>query len=136
MGAISALVRILSFRHEDPMIRGQAPEAIGSQLEHVRHQRQRRFLRVIEALGMALTDSAPEVRFWCIYALVNICEQSARPELERLAATDDGVCLGMWSVREEASGALYCLDTEDWPVDLGRGRERAGPGVAPMGQPE
>jgi HEAT repeat protein len=68
--------------------------------------------RAIGPLIEALRDASAEVRFWAAFALGELGGlgtpgvSEAVPELERLAATDQEVVPGWWSVSKEAADAL------------------------------
>ncbi|HZI10299.1 MAG TPA: HEAT repeat domain-containing protein [Myxococcus sp.] len=105
------LRRVFSNPHEHPLVRGQAAEALGSQLSSYRHRWQRRYLRIVDTLVRGLDDPAPEVRFWSIYALTGM-ERSERllPKLRHIAATDTATVTGMWTLRQEALWAISRIE--------------------------
>jgi hypothetical protein len=75
-----------------------------------------------------LRDPGPPVRFWCAFASGVLGLVEARPQLTRLAADDDAVVEGWWSVGEEAEWALRVLaGEEDPPLPRDRDPESAVP---------
>jgi HEAT repeat protein len=52
----------------------------------------------VPALIRCLEDKAPEVRFWCAYALGELGDRRALHALEQLAATDDTTLPGWGSI--------------------------------------
>jgi HEAT repeat protein len=105
------LRRVFANPDEAPGVRGQAAEALGSQLSGYRHRWQRRYQRIVDSLMRGLDDPAPEVRFWCIYALVGMAdERLLLPKLRVIAATDTAECRGMWTLRQEALWAINWIE--------------------------
>jgi HEAT repeat protein len=96
--AIETLLRVLQNKVEQPKVRGQAAEALAWFDD--------RSKRVIDALIDGLEDASVEVRFWSAFALGELKIRRAVNKLERLAAEDDEVLPGWWSVSKEASDAL------------------------------
>lgn len=76
------LVRLLSDPSEAPTVRGQAAEGIAYHL-HRRRRRSAPYRRAMAALVRALNDAAPEVRYYCAFALG---ESGDRRALRHLAA--------------------------------------------------
>jgi HEAT repeat protein len=111
----AALIPVLDDVTEEPSIRGQAAEGIGEVLDAAMRGSPPLRARAIAALGRGLGDRSVEVRFWCVYALGMMKATETRPELERLAATDDAICPNMWRVRDEAADVLTSWAEGKWP---------------------
>ncbi len=94
--ALEMLLNALSDEREDVEIKENAAEALGVIGDK----------RAVNQLIMALKDSNPGVRFSASYALGQVADPRALPELERLAATDDAVIANMGAVKEEAAKAV------------------------------
>lgn len=94
--AVEPLIALLTDRKEDEKVRGMAAEALAHQMDR----------RAISPLIDALRDASVEVRFWAAFALGELGDPQALPELERLAATDEAVLPGWWSVSKEAASAI------------------------------
>jgi HEAT repeat protein len=93
-------------------VRGQAAEALGNIF----------FWEgggpAVEPLIAALGDSSSEVRFWSAFALGQIRARQALPILGQLAATDDAIVPGWWSVKMEAADAVTTIrygPMNEWP---------------------
>jgi HEAT repeat protein len=99
--AVDPLVQVLNSTHEDPRVRGLAAEALA----------QFKAPRIVDNLIKALKDKAPEVRFWSAYALGQIGNRRALPELEYLAQNDHTYVANWWKVSEEASEAIHNLNS-------------------------
>lgn len=95
------LIAAVADTDEAPRVRGQAAEALG-----VIALSARRGGVATTPLIEALRDPEPEVRFWAAYALGQIRDRAALPALELVAASDDAVVPGWWSVRKEAADAI------------------------------
>lgn len=96
--AIDPLVSVLKNKNDSPKVRGGAAEAL------IWFGKKRK--RVVDALINGLEDASVEVRFWSAFALGELKIRRAANKLERLAAEDDEVLPGWWSVSKEASNAL------------------------------
>jgi hypothetical protein len=59
-----------------------------------------------------LDDSAPEVRFWCIYALARPEHEWLIPKLEAMRE-DSAVTWGGWTVGQEAEEGIRWIRGED-----------------------
>jgi HEAT repeat protein len=94
--AAPALLRTLADRHEETDVRAYAAEALGHLAPQMQHD------EALAALLQALTDRAPEIRFWAAFALGNLGDERAIPALQRLADRDPDSVPGWWSIRKEA----------------------------------
>lgn len=95
---IKPLVSILGDKDAPPQVRAQSAEALTYFNNKSRD--------VIKVIMLGLQDPSAEVRFWSIFALGELKVKKAIRELERVAATDNTILPGWWSVGEEASNAL------------------------------
>jgi HEAT repeat protein len=117
--ATPALLRTLGDRNEETDVRAYAAEALGHLVPHTQHD------EALAALLQALTDRAPEIRFWAAFALGNLGDERAIPALQGLADRDSESVPGWWSIRKEA------LDSIE-QIKLIRGN-RGGPSGAESG---
>ena len=113
--ATPALIRTLGDRHEETDVRAFAAEALGHMAPETRHD------EALAALLYALTDRAPEIRFWAAFALGNLGDERAIPSLQRLADSDSESVTGWWSIRKEALDSI-----EQIVLIKGNRREAAG----------
>jgi HEAT repeat protein len=97
--AFDALLKALSNREEDPQVRGMVAEALARFQDR----------RAVAPLIAALHDPSAEVRFWASFALAGLGDPQALPDLERLAAADEAVVPGWWSVKKEAADAIESI---------------------------
>ena len=104
-----ALVRRLADPEESVTVRAHAAEALGHLLQHEPVLAETR-----TTIGACLQDPESEVRFWCAFAAAALNLQELRARLERLRQ-DGAQVEGWWTVGEEASWALRCLDGEQDP---------------------
>jgi HEAT repeat protein len=111
--AASDAADLLAARLRDPdesaMVRAYAAEGLGHLL-----QGEPVVAGIRSTIVSCLRDPEPEVRFWCGFAAGVLDLQEARPQLEQLTADEAGI-EGWWTVGEEASWALRCLDGEEGP---------------------
>jgi HEAT repeat protein len=106
--AYEPLVRALADPNEVLEVRCEAAEALGELCE-------KRAIPVFRAL---LRDPHPEIRFWCLYGLMNTAAPDVIPELIYIAETDEAVIPGWRSIRKEALDAVeHILHRACWPVD-------------------
>jgi HEAT repeat protein len=98
--AAPALLRTLGDRNDATDVRAYAAEALG----HMAPQTPRD--EALAALLRALTDPAPEIRFWAAFALGNLGDERAIPALQQLAARDSESVPGWWSIRKEAHDSI------------------------------
>jgi HEAT repeat protein len=98
--AAPALLRTLADRNEETEVRAYAAEALGHVAPQTRHD------EALAALLHALTDLAPEIRFWAAFALGNLGDERAIPALQRLADRDTDSVPGWWSIRKEALDSI------------------------------
>lgn len=103
------LARRLADTEESPLVRAHAAEALGHLLQY-----QPVLAGIRTTIVACLRDSEPEVRFWSAFAAGVLDLQESRPRLELLQG-DHASIDGWWTVGEEASWALRCLDGEDDP---------------------
>jgi HEAT repeat protein len=108
-GVAKALVGRLGDPEESVTVRAHAAEALGHLLQH-----DPVLAEIRTTIGACLLDPEPEVRFWCAFAAGALNLQELRARLERLRE-DGAVVEGWWTVGEEASWALRCLDGEEDP---------------------
>lgn len=94
--AIPALERVVSNQLESPAVRGYAAEA----LAHFHRSRSHRLLI------RNLRDRSKHVRFWCAFALGEMCDREATSILQELAETDKLTVPGFHTVAKEAQDAL------------------------------
>lgn len=104
--AVEPLVNKLADQNEDPQVRGQAAEALSDIRDN----------RAVTPLIAALRDTSVEVRFWAVFALGQLGDRQALPELERLAATDEAILSGWGALNKEAADAIESIQAQ-------RGRE-------------
>ena len=93
--AVSHLEVILADTRESPSVRGHAAEALA-------YLKKRRSFHVLLS---ALDDPEPEVRWWAAFALGELGDKRALPELKRIGSTDNGKARDGSSVRGEARRA-------------------------------
>ena len=107
---LDTLLRVAASKQEEPVLRGQALEAIQSQvaLEEVDAALWR---RIIDLLFACLQDPSGEVRFWAIFAVGQVRAKQLVPELRWLEETDDVVGPLGWENREEARDMIHYLTT-------------------------
>ena len=94
--AVEALIGTLNNRREDAGVRGQAAESLGNLGDK----------RAVGPLIAVLKDASTEVRFWSAFALGQLQDRRALPELTRLANIDRAILDGWWEVGREASDAI------------------------------
>lgn len=97
--AVTHLEAMLADKKEFPTVRGHAAEALA-------YLKKRRSFTV---LMLALKDPEPEVRWWAAFALGELGDKRALPELKRVASVDKGRAQGGSSVRSEARCAYNRL---------------------------
>ena len=73
------------------------------------------FRRARRVALAALDDPDDEVRFFAIYAVGQMGLTAALPKLKRMARSDKGSCLSLWTVAEEAQDVISHLTTGWWP---------------------
>jgi HEAT repeat protein len=121
--AADALAAALADADESTAVRAYAAEALGHLLQGAPV-----LAGIRTSIAVGLRDSAPEVRFWCAFAAGVLGLVESRPQLSRLAASDDALVEGWWSVAEEAQWALRVLaGEEDPPLPRDRDPEPAVP---------
>lgn len=104
------LARALADSEESDVVRAYAAEALGHLLQH-----EPVLAEVRTAIRVGLRDSAPEVRFWSVFAAGVLGLQETRAHIVHLADTDGEEIEGWWSVSEEAEWALRVLNGEEDP---------------------
>lgn len=124
--AFEPLLAALEKEHECPQVRAQAAEGLGN-IIWCSDYRTGRYRRAQAALIRTLEDPAPEVHFWAAFALGTIRSRAALPKLRQLVASDnaflamwwkeaaEGTIRIGWTVGEEASDAVTCIRTGEWP---------------------
>lgn len=105
-----SLARVLADPEESVVVRAYAAEALGHLLQHEPVLAEAR-----TAIRVGLRDSAPEVRFWSVFAAGVLGLQETRAYIVHLADTDGEEIEGWWSVAEEAEWALRVLNGEEDP---------------------
>jgi HEAT repeat protein len=108
--AAPLLARVLSDRSESSEVRAYAAEALGHLLQH-----EPVLAEIRASIRAGLQDTAPEVRFWCVFAAGVLNLQETRPYLLHLADTDGAEIDGWYSVAEEAEWAMRVLNGEEDP---------------------
>ncbi|MBC7811521.1 MAG: HEAT repeat domain-containing protein [Burkholderiales bacterium] len=109
---IDALIQIMIDESEEPQVRGDATEALGS-------ARDGEAERVLPLIITALSHPLPDLRFWASFALTDLLQAFKNPEifitfgalaaLNRIATDDKIILPGWWAVRDEAIAAIeYC----------------------------
>ncbi len=98
---------------EAPVVRGEAAEQLGCRWPGSGELRR----SVVANLLAGLYDAAPEVRFWCAYALGTLRIRRAIPRLRELVG-DPGVADQFWSVGEEAVWAIMTILHGSWPTPM------------------
>jgi HEAT repeat protein len=93
--AITYLEAMLADKHESSTVRGHAAEALA-------YLKKRRSFAVLLS---ALKDPQAEVRWWAAFALGELGDKRALPELKRVALVDKGKARNGFSVRVEARRA-------------------------------
>jgi HEAT repeat protein len=93
--ALDSLIYALS-NSDIPEVRSHAAEALGHMADS----------RAIHTLILSLKDNSAEVRFWSTFALGEIGNSVAIPELKKLAATDKACLPDLGLVSKEAENAI------------------------------
>lgn len=96
----------------EPEIRGLAAEALGFDLQFVPRASALRS-RTVAALRGCLTDAAPAVRFWSLYALGTLDAREARADVAKLGDDEAIFREGFWSVGDEAREVLALFDAPE-----------------------
>lgn len=94
--AIPALEKAVGDKREHPKVRGQAAESLAHNHRENSHG----------VLLRNLKDPSKEVRFWCAFSLAQMGEGDALIPLRELAARDQRIVKGFWSVSREANWAI------------------------------
>jgi HEAT repeat protein len=97
--ALIPLLEVLRDVKGESSVRAHAAEALA-------------FLRRSEAVSSlinSLKDESSEVRFWSAYALGEVGDVRALPELERVALSDHDSLPGWWSISKEATNAIEAI---------------------------
>jgi HEAT repeat protein len=97
--AVPSLLTKLSDQREEPKVRGLAAEALADLNDD----------RAVVPLINALRDESPEVRYWAAFALGELGDPQALPELQRLIAADNVMEPYYGTVRHEAEAAIERL---------------------------
>ena len=98
---------------EAPAVRGEAAEQLGCWWAGSGALRR----AVVANLLAGLYDAAPEVRFWCAYALGTLRVRRAIPRLRELVG-DPAAVDQLWSVGEEAVWAIMTILHGSWPMPI------------------
>ncbi len=101
--ALEPLLAVLSNQNEVEAVRGQAAEVLAYLGE----------ASAVPALLKALVEPEVEVRFWVVFGLGQLGDARVVPELERLAATDEAVLPGWWSISQEALDAIEAIKSRE-----------------------
>lgn len=107
------LARLVAATDEDPAVRGQAAEGVGSLLQFSPRRSPAR-MRAVAALHAALGDESPIVRFWSVFGL-ELLEATEHLETLRSMVGDEGMVPGWWTVGEEARDAIMSLEGGEPP---------------------
>jgi DNA-directed RNA polymerase specialized sigma24 family protein len=94
--AVGAWISVLGACGEAADVRGMAAQ----QLAALRSR------GAVASLVTALGDPSADVRFWAAFALGELGSADIVPELAHLAATDEAVVPGCWSVGQDAAEAI------------------------------
>jgi hypothetical protein len=115
---LNLLLHVFENRLENPLVRGQAAEALGPRLHRLspRQRQHRRYLRAIGAFVRSLDDPAPEVRFWSIFALAHPENAWLLPKLAQME-NDQTMFPGWWTIRQEALWARNWILKQDLDCD-------------------
>lgn len=100
--AVKPLMTKLSDQNEEPKVRGITAEALADLKDR----------RAVTPLIVALSDESIEVRFWAVFALGELGDSRALPELERLAAMNHAILPGWGPVNEEAAMAIQRIQDQ------------------------
>ena len=106
------------FEREDasPQVRSTVLDKLGAALDPSEVDRRSSLFRRARRLALAaLDDPGDEVRFFAIYAVGQMGLTEALPRLKRMARSDTGSCLGLWTIAEEAQDVISHLTTGWWP---------------------
>ena len=93
---IEPMIKILRDQSQPPKLRGMVAEALSNIGDR----------RAVDPLILSLSDESVEVRFWASFALGELGDSKALPELERLAATDEMELAGWGTISREATEAI------------------------------
>ncbi len=113
-----AFLTVFCNRDEPASLRGQVAEGFAymhGPCVGMRDRRRRTYRQAGQSLLAALSDPAPEVRFWSAFALGSIYYRPALPALRRLAGNDQGRFDRWWTVGEEASDAVDRMEGHEPP---------------------
>lgn len=99
--AESALISVIEDPGETSDVRGYAAEALGGS---------GRPETAIPVLVRALDDSDPSVRFWAVFGLSGLGDETVLPALRRIAASDSDVVEGYGTVAEEATDVIAAIE--------------------------
>jgi HEAT repeat protein len=97
--ARTALLRFVEDANQPAEVRGDVAEALAMQGGE----------EAVPALVRVLDDPSAEVRFWALYALGSLGDESVVSKLEEIAATDDRVLPRWWSIKKEAQDAIEAI---------------------------
>lgn len=95
-GSGNDLLEVVLNKKEIQKIRGYAAESLGVLREK----------NAVNSLLIALYESNDELRFWIIYALGQIGDPAAIPDLEGIAKGEDIIIPGWGSIKEEVKLAI------------------------------
>ena len=101
---IATCERILKDKKASKQLRAHVAETLANRHRPASHDVLLRTLK---------SESSPEMRFWCAFALGFIQERRALPTLRRLAETDHRVVKGWWRVSKEARDAIGRIEHPD-----------------------
>lgn len=104
--AVGILLDVLNDEQEEPLVRGEAAEALSYK---------RREDRILETLLQRLQDPVVDVQFWCAFALAHQggSDPRAISALEELASRSTDILPGWWEASKEAQWALKVLTDPD-----------------------
>jgi HEAT repeat protein len=96
---VKPLLEVLSNAEEKIELRCHAAESLGLLRDKT----------AIKDLVVTLRDKSPEIRFWSIYAIGEIGDGSAIPQLKYIASNDDASIDKYGSLKEEANRVIELL---------------------------
>lgn len=113
---LSSFLDLFERGDASPQVRSTVLDRLGVMLDPSEvDRRSAGFRRARRVALAALDDPEDEVRFFAIYAVGQMGLTEALPKLKRMARSDTGSCLGLWTVAEEARDVISYFTTGWWP---------------------
>lgn len=109
---VGVFLTVLSDASAEPEIRGLSAEVLGFDLQFAPRASALRS-RAVTSLRACLTDAAPAVRFWSLYALGTLDARETRADVAKLASDEATFREGFWSVGDEAREVLALFDAPE-----------------------